>query len=141
VYVEIFGPAFFDSFNYERIISDIALRIGIGYFSISVGNSSTNGHVSWLAVPFDVNYIGIGSKKHIFEMGAGVTVVSIGAGGSAFGVDSDPNASKTFFFGHLNAGYRLQPPQGGFMLRTGISPVIGNGIFWPLPYVALGGTF
>src|SRR6266478_1994358 len=35
LYVEGLGPGFFYSFNYDRIISDVALRIGIGYVSIS----------------------------------------------------------------------------------------------------------
>ena len=141
LYIEGLGPGFFYSFNYDRIISDIALRVGFGYISISAGTNTTNGHAYWLAIPFDVNYIGIGSKKHIFEIGGGGTVLAIGAGGSSLGVDSNANESATYFFGHLIAGYRLQPPEGGFMLRTGISPIIGHGVFLPWPYIALGGTF
>jgi hypothetical protein len=141
VYIEGLGPGFFYSFNYDRIISDISLRVGFSYISISASSSTSSAHAYWLTVPFDVNYIGIGSKKHIFELGGGGTVLAIGAGGSSLGVDSNPNESATFFFGHLIAGYRLQPPEGGFMLRTGISPIIGHGLFLPWPYIALGGTF
>ncbi len=142
LYVELLGPGFWYSINYDRVISDIAIRAGIGYFSISA--ASANGQqaasVYWITIPIDVNYIGIGSKKHIFEVGGGATILSVGAGASSFGVDS--SSSATLVFGHLNLGYRLQPPQGGFMLRTGISPIIGHGIgFLPLPYVALGATF
>src|SRR5437870_3438624 len=72
LYVEGLGPAFFYSFNYDRIISDIAVRVGIGYFSVSAtGPNGETSHAYWLAIPFDVNYVGIGSKKHIFEIGAG----------------------------------------------------------------------
>jgi len=143
IYVEGLGPGFFYSFNYDRIISDVALRIGIGYVSISATsvNGQESAHAYWLSLPFDVNYIGIGSKKHIFELGGGGTVVSVGAGASSLGVESSAGGSATLFYGHLNIGYRLQPPTGGFMLRTGVSPIIGKGVFLPWPYIALGATF
>jgi hypothetical protein len=40
-------------------------------------------------------------------------------------------------------GYRFQPPGGGFVLRTGLSPVFaGSSIpVLPWPYLALGGAF
>ena len=141
LYVEGLGPAIFYSFNYDRIISDVSLRVGISYFSLSASNASgDSAKAYWLAMPFDVNYIGLGSKKHIFEVGGGGTVLAVGAGTSSLGVES--SESKVFFFGHLNLGYRLQPPQGGFMLRTGISPIIGQGLgFLPWPYIGLGATF
>src|SRR5262245_9022640 len=104
LYVEGLGPAFFYSFNYERIISDLAIRAGIGYLPLFVQTTSGQSHASWLAVPIDINYIGIGSKKHIFEIGGGATVLSLGAGASSFGVDS--SESVTLFFGYLNVGYR-----------------------------------
>ena len=143
LYVEGLGPGLFYSFNYDRVISDIALRIGIGYVSISATNASgsSSAHAYILTLPFDVNYIGIGSKKHIFELGAGATVIGVGAGASTLGGVESSNDSKTFIYGHLNIGYRLQPPSGGFMLRTGISPLIGAGGFLPWPYIALGATF
>ncbi len=140
LYVEGLGPGFFYAFNYERIVSDIAIRAGIGYLSISA-SSGTGDSASayWLSIPLDINYIGIGSKKHIFELGAGATIVSVGAGASSLGVES--SGSATLVYGHMNIGYRLQPPTGGFMLRTGISPIIGSGVFLPWPYIALGATF
>src|SRR5450432_698249 len=80
LFIEGLGPGLFYSFNYERIISDVGLRIGIGY--ISVGATSTNGqdnaHAYFLTIPIDANYIGIGSKKHIFEVGGGLTVAAVG---------------------------------------------------------------
>ena len=70
-----------------------------------------------------------------------IAIARLSAGASSFGVESQ-NDSKVFFYGHLNLGYRLQPPQGGFMLRTGISPLIGQGLgFLPWPYIGLGATF
>ena len=141
LYVEGLGPAILYSFNYDRVISDVALRVGFGYVSISASNTSgDSAHAYFATFPFDINYIGIGSKKHIFEIGAGGTVLLVGAGANLVGVDSKSD-SQTTIYGHLNLGYRLQPPQGGFMLRTGISPLIGAGGFLPWPYIALGATF
>jgi hypothetical protein len=141
LYVEGLGPGLFYSFNYDRVISDIAFRVGIGYLSVSVtAPNGDNSHAYILTVPIDVNYIGIGSKKHIFEIGGGATIVSVGAGFNSLNVDSQ-SGSATTVLGHLNIGYRLQPPQGGFMLRTGLSPIIGSGGFLPWPYIALGATF
>jgi hypothetical protein len=69
--------------------------------------------------------------------------VRIGAGASTFAADDSRTAtdSATVFLGHTVIGYRLQPPDGGFMLRTGLSPVFGKGVVLPWPYIALGGTF
>jgi len=141
LYFEFLGPAILYSINYDRVISDFALRVGFGYVSLSASTSSAQAHAYFATFPFDVNYIGIGSKKHMFEIGGGATVLLVGQGASLVGVDSNDSASQTAVYGHLNIGYRLQPPHGGFMLRTGISPLIGSGGFLPWPYVALGGTF
>jgi len=140
LFVEGLGPGLWYSFNYERIISDVGIRAGLGYISLSGSSSTSEAHVYWLTIPVDVNYIGIGSKKHIFEVGGGFTVLAVGAGASGLGVDSQ-NDSATLFFGHLNLGYRMQPPTGGFMMRAGISPIIGKGVFLPWPYISLGAAF
>jgi hypothetical protein len=141
IFVEGLGPGLFYSFNYERIISDIGIRAGIGYISLGASSASgqSSAHAYFLTVPFDINYIGIGGKKHIFELGGGVTIAAVGAGVSSLGVES--NESTTFFYGHLNMGYRMQPPTGGFMMRAGISPIIGSGLFLPWPYISLGAAF
>jgi len=140
LYVEGLGPGLFYSFNYDRAISDISVRAGIGYVSVSASTTTSSAKAYILTVPISINYIGIGSKKHIFELGGGATIVSLGAGVSSLNVESQ-NESTTAVLGHLNIGYRLQPPNGGFMLRTGVSPIIGAGGFLPWPYIALGATF
>jgi len=142
LFVEGLGPGLWYSFNYERIISDFSIRAGIGYISISASNGvGDSAHAYFLTVPVDVNYIGLGGKKHIFELGGGLTVLAVGAGASAgFGSDT-ASGSATSIIGHLNLGYRMQPPQGGFMMRAGISPLIGSGVFLPWPYISLGAAF
>jgi len=141
------GPGILYSINYDRNFGDFAGRIGFSYIGLSASSSSSSGgaeaHTSWITVPLTVSYLGIGSKKNMLELGAGVTVVNVGAGASTFATKDakSESASETLLFGDLIIGYRLQPPDGGFTLRTGLSPVFGHGVFLPLPYLALGGTF
>ena len=52
LFVEGLGPGLWYSFNYERIISDISVRAGIGYISISAGNGvGDSAHAYFLTVP------------------------------------------------------------------------------------------
>lgn len=147
IYVEGLGPGILYSINYDRNFGDFAGRVGFSYIGLSASASSSSGgseaHASWITVPLTVSYLGIGSKKNMLELGAGVTVVHVGAGASTFATKDakSESASETLLFGDLIIGYRLQPPDGGFTLRTGLSPVFGHGVFLPLPYLALGGTF
>jgi len=140
VYIEGLGPGLFYSLNYDRTFGDFAGRVGFSYISVGASTNSSEGHASLTTIPLTLSYIGIGSKKNIFELGAGATIVHAGAGFSSLGADSQ-SSSTTFLLGDLIFGYRLQPPDGGFMLRTGLSPIYGHGIFIPWPYLALGGTF
>lgn len=147
IYIEGLGPGIFYSINYDRTFGDFAGRVGFSYISVSAsattnGNTTSEAHASFMTIPLTLSYIGIGSKKHIFEVGAGATIVHVGAGGSAFAVDEKSgSASATAVLGNMIFGYRMQPPDGGFLLRAGLSPIFGGGSFIPLPYLALGGTF
>jgi hypothetical protein len=136
LYVEALGPALYYSVNYERDVGDVAVRVGAGAFS--------SGGSSWLGVPITLSYIGIGSKKHIFEAGAGVSIQYASGGSDALNLNVTPNSAQ--ILGTVILGYRLQPPRGGFMLRAGVSPVFGQGsptgfTFIPWPYVSFGATF
>src|SRR6185436_5782912 len=97
--------------------------------------------------PITASYLGLGSKKHMLEVGAGVTILSLGVGASAFGVEakSDATASALVFAPTGIFGYRLQPPDGGFFFRAGLAPQVWIGgqdvAIWPAPYISLGGTF
>ncbi len=149
VYAEGLGPALFYSINYDRSFGDFSGRIGFGYLSVSAGASSGStqetASASFFAVPVTVSYLGIGSKKHMLELGAGATIFHVGAGASGFDTTSSSSASSssTFVLPVGIIGYRLQPPGGGFLLRAGISPVLaGSSIpVLPWPYLALGGAF
>jgi hypothetical protein len=147
IYIEGLGPGILYSLNYDRNFGDFAGRVGFSYIGLSDSSGSSSGgaeaHASWITVPLTVTYLGIGSKKNMFELGAGLTVVHVGAGGSTFATTNakSESDSETLLFGNMIFGYRLQPPDGGFLLRAGLAPIFGHGIFIPLPYLALGGTF
>ncbi len=121
-------------------IGDFAGRVGFSYIGLSArsNDGSSDAHASLITVPLTVTYLGLGSQKNMFEIGGGVTVVHVSAGANSFAVsDSKSEESNTLLLGNLVFGYRLQPPEGGFLLRTGLSPIFGGGAFIPLPYLAL----
>jgi hypothetical protein len=149
IFAEGLGPAIFYSINYERSFSDFAARVGFGYLSVSASASSGTQQAketaSVLSVPLTLEYLGIGSKQNMFELGAGATVVHVGQGASIITSDSTSSSSgsTTYVFPHAVIGYRFMPPDGGFLFRIGVSPIFaGNAIaVLPWPYLALGGAF
>jgi len=110
------------------------------YFSVSSGLNAQGESVSasWIGIPLSVMY-NIGSLKHSFEVGAGITIHHFGGSVSTLGVES--TGSATTVLGHGILGYRYQPPTTGFFLRAGLSPIVGSGVFLPWPHVGLGATF
>ncbi|HUC83071.1 MAG TPA: hypothetical protein VMR70_19335, partial [Flavisolibacter sp.] len=114
VYAELLGPGLasinFDT-RFQKKEDGIGGRVGIGYFSID--------EESLLTVPVGLNYLLSKNQRNYFEIGAGVTYVRYS---STYFVDP---ADKEIFdgsFGHLHFGYRLQPKEGGFLFRAGITP-------------------
>jgi hypothetical protein len=139
LYVELLGAGPFYSFNYDRAIGDIAVRAGISYIGLSARSGDSEARASFLTIPLTLSYIGLGTKKHMFELGAGATILHVSGGTDAFFFDEE--GSATGVIGHAVLGYRLQPPEGGFFLRAGLTPLFGRGIFVPWPHVGLGATF
>jgi hypothetical protein len=137
IYIELLGAGFLYSINYERTFGDFAARAGFGYWSISA-DSDTG--VSFLAVPLTLSFIGVGSKRHMLELGAGATIYHLGGRSSSWYFDSSGSDTVVVPMGFV--GYRLQPPDGGFFLRTGLNGLVFSGEgFFVWPYVGLGGTF
>ena len=123
VYAELGGPGI-ASLNYDMRFTNredgIGGRIGIGGFKVEDAGA--------IFVPIGLNYLIGKDKRHYFEIGGGVTFVS---------VSDNSNSDNSVFrgtFGHLSLGYRLQPVNGGFLFRAAIVPIFGNGFF--LPYYA-----
>jgi hypothetical protein len=130
-YVEL-GGAGIASINYDMRImkknDGLGFRIGIGGFSINNGSYKTTA----LFVPVGLNYLLGKDNKHFFELGAGATFVSL----KEKNTFNDPyyqNSNDRFnsTFGHLYFGYRVQPKDGGFLFRAGLTPIFGKGYFIP----------
>jgi hypothetical protein len=102
------------SVNYERKIADFtmgSINLRGGFGRVAGWDLRGNGvTVNWAYL--------FGRRKHHLELNMGVLGIQDRY--------NDPEMSKTErffaqwdFFPLLNAGYRLQKPEGGFMLRTG----------------------
>jgi len=149
IYAEGLGPGLLYSINYDRlIIDDLAVRVGFSYMSFGASSGSSSASASFLSFPITASYLGVGSAKHILELGGGADIVY--ATGSASGVGVSTSGSGVGAAGTVLIGYRLQPPNGGFNFRVGLSPMFGPGFnlsgstsFGVLPwgYLSLGGTF
>jgi hypothetical protein len=154
LYVEGLGQGIFYSINYDRAFGDFSARVGLGYVAVTEHNelvtdcsvdtacspTRVSSTTSLLTIPLSVSYLGIGSKKHMFEVGAGMTIAHASAGASILFVDDASQGPSTTVLGSLILGYRLQPPNGGFFLRAGLSPLISRYGFWPWPYFGIGAT-
>jgi len=137
VYAEL-GGAGLASANYDMRImkkeDGLGFRVGIGGFSVSSnysnGSNTSTDKLGILTVPLELNYLLGKNEKNYFELGAGATIVSIrNKSNNNIGNTQDDKFNSTF--GHLYLGYRLQPKDGGFLFRAGITPVFGSGYFIP----------
>ena len=150
VYIEGLGAGLLYSINYERSFSDFAVRVSFSYWSVSATSTNADGSTrddasaSVITVPVTLSYLGIGSKRNIFELGAGATVLYVGAGGTSIDGDSSGNSnSSTVVLPDALVGYRYMPPDGGFLCRVGIAAIFAGDALpvLPLPYLSLGGAF
>ena len=121
VYFEL-GGAGLASINYDMRFKN--KEDGLG-FKVGLGGFSVDGTTA-LYVPVGLNYLLGKDERNYFEMGAGITLVSISE--DYFGNDNS-NFSTTF--GHAYFGYRLQPKNGGFLFRAGITPIFNKDGFVP----------
>jgi hypothetical protein len=141
LYVELLGNGVIYSLNYERFITDdIDLRIGFDFFSLSARSGNEHAHASVLFVPIMVNYLGIGSADHKFELGLGPLLVYASAGVGGIG-DSTAHASGFGVGGTATIGYRYVPHDGGFNFKIGFTPLFGRGGFLPFGGVGFGAVF
>jgi hypothetical protein len=122
----------------------LGFRVGIGGFSVtssySFGSNSGEDKTGITTIPLEVNYLVGKNQKNYFEMGAGATVVILKNKNSTLSSTTTERFNSSF--GHLYFGYRLQPKEGGFLFRAGITPVFGRGYFLPyLPAISFGYKF
>ena len=150
IYLDLAGPGLFYSINYDRVIvDDVSARIGFSYLSIGASADSGSGSTasaefSYIAIPITVSYLGLGSESNMFEVGGGGVILNVKGSGivESSEASTDVNGSFTTLGLTALAGYRHQPPDGGFVFRIGASPVKPLGApLLPWGYMSLGAAF
>lgn len=120
VYAELLGAAIGYSVNYERIYTE--------HFAVRVGGSYLAGDYGAVLVAQPIFYLGGGSHKMEFALGA---AVATGHGGSDF---KSLWCTGTF-------GWRYIPKRGGFTAGAGMAFLFDNDDFVPWPEAKLGYLF
>ena len=91
-----------------------------------------------------VSYLGIGSESSMLELGGGGVLLNVKGSGIVEADDANSSAdSSTMLVAATGMlGYRSQAPDGGFVFRIGLSPVMTFGAgFLPWGYLSLGAGF
>jgi len=135
IFLELGGAGIFYSLNYERrVIDDLGVRLGFGYFgvgaSVSSGDSTASAGYSIISVPLTVQYLGVRSGKHGLEAGGGVNFAyeSGVATASSGGTTSSASGSVFTPMGVVHVGYRLHPVgKVGFHFRVGAMLAVARG--------------
>ena len=120
IYFELGGPGL-ASFNFDTRFGPRENGLGgrIGFGGLSLGGSSA------VFIPIGLNYLIGKETKNYFELGAGITPII------ASGDFTESGNTFSSTFGHINFGYRYQPPTSGFTFRAFITPVFGSFGFFP----------
>ena len=115
LFVEALGQSVTFSFNFDtrftKSSEGIGGRIGVGGWKIGENGA--------LTVPVGLNYL-IGGKGKYFEAGVGVTFTDTD-------LFSEYEEDGMHALGTLDFGFRLQPEDGGFSFRAGITPIFRGG--------------
>ncbi len=124
IYFEL-GGAGLATVNYDMRFQKkndgFGFKVGIGGFKVDEENA--------LFVPLGVNYLIGKDERNYFELGLGVTIVTIKEIVYNNGTTTNDRFSSTF--GHAFFGYRLQPKDGGFLFRAGLTPIFNRDGFIP----------
>ncbi len=134
LYAEVFGRSIDFSINYD---SRFSKRVDGWGFSAGFGVISGNiENRNYFSLPVSANYLAGRNGKYL-EVGAGLTYFNAKVTDTDEGTSGGNTIMGTFII-----GYRNQPLHGGFMFRTGISPIILRNNFIPYyPYVSFGYNF
>lgn len=137
IYVEFLGNGIFGSVNFDTRLKKgqqdgHGIRIGVGGYPASRNNTTSGTEVitSSVTIPISYNYL-VGRKRSAFEAGVGVTPII----GKASFFDANGEAKDVAgvtVAGLVNAGYRYQPLNSGFVFRFTWTPAITNEGFFPL---------
>ena len=122
VFLELGGNALLYSLSYERVLpSDVSLRAGFGYMSVSASSGAASSSVSSLGIPITVSYLGIGGSTKL-ELGGGVLFQKF-SGATSTGFGDEIEAGVFVPMATFIVGLRLAPPQGGFNFKLGFTPM------------------
>ncbi|MEK6481077.1 hypothetical protein WJR50_26275 [Catalinimonas sp. 4WD22] len=126
-FLEVRGNAISYSLNIDhRISRQASVRVGI---SVVPSIFSTA-----IVAPIMFNYLA-GGDTHFLELGIGAVV-----GGTVSSTETGSGA----FIPTMTIGYRRQPPDGGFLIRAGFTPLIAPSeinFLYPWGGVSVGYTF
>lgn len=132
IFIELGGQGLTFTANYDSRFTNnrdgLGGRAGIGYYSQDGDKITT--------IPLSLNYL-MGKGNKFFEMGLGATFISTSGNSEVLF-----NKNESNVMGTLSFFYRVQPEDGGFSFRAGLSPVFSSDFF--LPYyggISLGYTF
>ena len=123
IYFEL-GGAGLATFNYDMRFQKkedgLGFKVGAGGYNIDQQRA--------LFFPAGLNYLFGKDGKNYFEVGAGITIVSFK---DRYYDINNERPKFTATFGHAFFGYRLQPKNGGFLFRAGLTPIFMRGTFFP----------
>jgi hypothetical protein len=126
VYAELLGQGLLYSLNYEYLLSNhVSLRAGFTSWSLPTF-PFLPGNMTFTGFPLMVNYLAGEGSNHL-ELGVGIIPGTVSFTGEETFFGSNISGSKTVVIGTGTFGYRLQPPEGGFIFRIGLVPLIGSG--------------
>ena len=121
VYLELLGSGGVFSLNYERLVRErVAFRVGAG--SWTSDDVFGAGETTITTLPVTVSLV-TGRDRHFVELGGGI-LLGRKRFESSFG---DPGRSTSIFSLSGLLGYRYQQPGGGFLFRSGFTPLLGLG--------------
>jgi hypothetical protein len=125
IYLEGLGPGLLYSINYDhRITEHVSLRAGFSTWSIYFPLVE-NSDFSFTGFPLIVSYLTGDGSSH-FELGIGLVPATISVGDQSGFFGTGEKASATIVLGTATIGYRIQPPDGGFLLRLCLTPLMNS---------------
>ena len=153
LYAEFLGLGLLGSINYERMVNDnIFARVSYGGFSVETEGYDDNFDI--VKTTTSINPLSVGAhylrgNNWKLEAGAGISYWMISIEGSADSGGDVGGLSVTadggFLMFYTSFGFRYQKPDGGLVLKAGVSPIIasveGETGTLPMPHLSLGYAF
>lgn len=127
IYGEFLGQGLLYSINYDYRISDhYGLRAGFSSWSMPSIMLFVNGSFSFTGFPIMLYYLSGDGSSHL-ELGVGIVPSTVSVTGHEIFLGSDISGSASVLLETATIGYRLQPRDGGFLFRIGLTPLMSSG--------------